>query len=184
MGPTDILNQTVDQFTPELIELRRDVHAHPEVSWNEVRTTDVVAAWLDKLGWDHRRFEPTGLSADLGPGGGPIVALRADLDALPVPDMTQDPWRSQTEGVAHACGHDVHVSALIGAAAALAEYDRQIGLPHRVRLIFQPAEEVMPGGALRLLTDGALAGVRRSKWARSVFARARSRAHRTTSKSF
>lgn len=161
MRPTNILNQTVDQFTPELIELRRDVHAHPEVSWHEVRTTDVVAAWLDKLGWDHRRFDPTGLSADLGPGGGPIVALRADLDALPVPDMTQDPWRSQTEGVAHACGHDVHLSSLIGAAAALAEYDRQIGLPHRVRLIFQPAEEVMPGGALRLLTDGALAGVSR-----------------------
>lgn len=161
MRHLDVLNRTIDQFTPELIELRRDVHAHPELSWHEDRTTHLVATWMDKLGWDHRRFEPTGLTADLGPGGGQIVALRADLDALPVPDMTQDPWRSQVEGVAHACGHDVHLSALIGAAAALAEYDRVEGLPHRVRLIFQPAEEVMPGGALRLLTDGALSGVSR-----------------------
>ncbi|TXJ07105.1 MAG: amidohydrolase [Aeromicrobium sp.] len=159
-GP-DIISQVVDQFAPELIEFRRDVHAHPELAWHEVRTTDLVAAWMDKLGWDHKRFDPTGLTADLGPGGGPIVALRADLDALPVPGLTQDPWRSRIDGVAHACGHDVHVSALLGAAAALAEYHRQVGLPHRVRLIFQPAEEVMPGGALHMLTDGALTGVSR-----------------------
>ena len=131
------------------------------MSWQEERTTDVVFAWMDKLGLSPQRFEGTGLSVDLGPSGGPIVALRADLDALPLLDTTQDPWRSKNPGVAHACGHDVHISALIGAATALAEADRQIGLPARVRLIFQPAEEVMPGGALRLLSDGALAGVSR-----------------------
>lgn len=153
--------RTVETVTPDLIELRRDLHAFPELSWQEERTTDIVASWMDKLGLSPQRFEGTGLSVDIGPAGGPIVGLRADLDALPILDTTQDPWRSKNPGVAHACGHDVHVSALVGAASALAEADREIGLPARVRLIFQPAEEVMPGGALRLLSDGVLAGVSR-----------------------
>lgn len=153
--------RAVETVTPDLIELRRDLHAFPELSWQEERTTDIVAAWMDKLGLSPNRFEGTGLSVDIGPVGGPIVALRADLDALPILDTTQDPWRSKNPGVAHACGHDVHVSALVGAATALAEADHEHGLPARVRLIFQPAEEVMPGGALRLLSDGALAGVSR-----------------------
>jgi len=151
----------VETVTPDLIELRRDLHAFPELSWQEERTTDLVATWMDKLGLSPQRFEGTGLSVDIGPVGGPIVALRADLDALPILDTTQDPWRSKNPGIAHACGHDVHVSALVGAASALVEADREHGLPARVRLIFQPAEEVMPGGALRLLSDGALAGVSR-----------------------
>lgn len=153
--------RAIETATPDLIELRRDLHAFPELSWQEDRTTDVVASWMEKLGLTPQRFEGTGLSVDLGPAGGPIVALRADLDALPVLDTTQDPWRSKNPGVAHACGHDVHVSALVGAATALAEADREHGLPVRVRLIFQPAEEVMPGGALRLLSEGVLAGVSR-----------------------
>ncbi|MBC9226222.1 amidohydrolase [Aeromicrobium sp. 636] len=153
--------RAVETATPDLIELRRDLHAFPELSWQEERTTDLVYAWMDKLGLSPQRFEGTGLSVDIGPSGGPIVALRADLDALPILDTTQDPWRSKNPGVAHACGHDVHISALIGAATALAEAHRTIGLPTRVRLIFQPAEEVMPGGALRLLSDGVLAGVSR-----------------------
>src|SRR5690606_6326171 len=103
----------------------------------------------------------TGLIAELGPTEGPIVALRADLDALPVDDTSQDPWRSTVPGVAHACGHDVHVSALLGAAVALAEANASGLLPHRVRLVFQPAEEVMPGGALSLLAEGVLKGVSR-----------------------
>lgn len=153
--------RAIETATPDLIELRRDLHAFPELSWQEDRTTDVVTSWMEKLGLTPQRFEGTGLSVDLGPAGGPIVALRADLDALPVLDTTQDPWRSKNPGVAHACGHDVHVSALVGAATALAEADRDHGLPVRVRLIFQPAEEVMPGGALRLLSEGVLAGVSR-----------------------
>jgi len=153
--------RAIETATPDLIELRRDLHAFPELSWQEDRTTDVVTSWMEKLGLTPQRFEGTGLSVDLGPAGGPIVALRADLDALPVLDTTQDPWRSKNPGVAHACGHDVHVSALVGAATALAEADREHGLPVRVRLIFQPAEEVMPGGALRLLSEGVLAGVSR-----------------------
>lgn len=157
----ETIRRVIDEAAPDLVELRRDLHAHPEVSWHEERTTDVVASWMDKAGIRYERLPGTGLVADIGPHDGPIIALRADLDALPLDDNTQDPWRSKNPGVAHACGHDVHVAALVGAGLALAEADRAHGLPARVRLVFQPAEEVMPGGALRLLDHGALRGVSR-----------------------
>ncbi len=156
-----LIAHAIEVVTPDLIELRREVHASPELSWHEERTSDVVAAWMDKLGIQHERLEGTGVVAELGPEEGPIVALRADLDALPIDDTTSDPWRSTVPGVAHACGHDVHVAALVGAAVALKAVDEEHGLPHRVRLVFQPAEEVMPGGALRLLSAGVLRGVSR-----------------------
>ena len=161
MSFASAIKHSIEVVTPDLIELRRDLHASPELSWHEERTTDVVASWMDKLGIEHERLEGTGLVAEIGPEGGPIVALRADLDALPVDDTTSDPWRSTVPGVAHACGHDVHVSGLVGAAVALSELHASQGLPSRVRLIFQPAEEVMPGGALRLLSSGVLKGVSR-----------------------
>lgn len=155
------LTRTIDTITPDLIELRRDVHSSPELSWAEERTTDTVARWMDKYGIEHYRLPGTGLVAEVGREDGPIVALRGDLDALPIPDTTQDPWRSTVPNVAHACGHDVHVAALVGAGAALAEAHAAHRLPVRVRLIFQPAEEVMPGGALKLLSLGVLKGVSR-----------------------
>ncbi|MET1061347.1 MAG: amidohydrolase [Aeromicrobium sp.] len=161
MSLTESLALSIDVVTPDLIEVRRDLHAYPELSWHEERTTDVVATWMDKLGISYERFDGTGLMADVGPDEGPIVALRADLDALPVVETSQDPWRSTVPGASHSCGHDVHVSALLGAGVALAAAHAEHQLPHRVRLIFQPAEEVMPGGALRLLAAGALKGVSR-----------------------
>lgn len=161
MAVVETLARSIEVMTPDLIELRRDIHATPELSWDEHRTTDVVAAWMDKAGISYERLDDTGLVAEVGPDEGPIVALRADLDALPIPDTTQDPWRSVVPGVAHACGHDVHVAALVGAAVALAQANEVERLPVRVRLIFQPAEEVMPGGALRLLGGGVLKGVSR-----------------------
>lgn len=156
-----LLNQTIDVITPDLIELRRELHTFPELSWEETRTTDLIAAWMDKAGIPFERFAGTGLAAEIGPDEGPIVALRADIDALPIPDISPDPWRSKVSGIAHACGHDVHITALVGAAIALAQSHPQSPLPARVRLIFQPAEEVMPGGALKVLASGALKGVSR-----------------------
>lgn len=155
------ISRAIAAATPDLIELRRDLHAHPELSWAEERTTDVVASWMDKLGIDYHRLDGTGLIADVGPATAPVVALRADLDALPVHDMVEVPWRSTVPGVAHACGHDVHTASLVGAAVALADLEREGLLPHRVRLVFQPAEEAMPGGALKVLSLGEMSDVTR-----------------------
>jgi amidohydrolase len=156
-----IVETVVDKREEDLIDLRRDLHAHPELSWHESRTTDLVSHHLDDVGWRLTRTGDSGLIADLGDGDGPRVALRADLDALPVNDTTADPWHSQVTGVAHACGHDVHTTALLGAGLALAEVYDEGQLPGRVRLLFQPAEEVMPGGAARLVELGALDDVAR-----------------------
>jgi len=155
-----VIDDVVSALEDELVALRRDLHTHPELSWREVRTTSLVAARIAQAGWRVTELPRTGLVADIGTDG-PIVALRADLDALPVPDLTGDPWTSTVEGVTHACGHDVHTAALVGAAVALGRVHAQGLLPGRVRLLFQPAEEVMPGGALSLIELGALDGVDR-----------------------
>lgn len=150
----ELIAEEVAALTAELTEIRRDLHAHPELSWHEERTTGVVAKRLADAGIATRPLHPTGLVAELGPETGPVVALRADLDALPVDDRTVDPWVSVNAGAAHACGHDVHTTALLGAGLALAALGER--LPGRVRLVFQPAEEIMPGGALIAIDDGAL----------------------------
>jgi amidohydrolase len=149
----------VDAQADQLIELRRDLHAHPELSWTEERTTSLIAKRLDELGLVPTPLPRNGLMVDIGNNEGPLIALRADLDALPVEDRTDDPWTSTVPGVAHACGHDLHATALIGAGTALAGIADQ--MPGRVRLIFQPAEEIMPGGALMAIEAGALDGVER-----------------------
>jgi amidohydrolase len=155
-----LISDVVDKYDDELVDLRRDLHTHPELSWSETRTSDIVATRVEQAGWAVTRAHHSGVTADLG-AEGPTVALRADMDALPVQDLTDDPWRSTVTGVAHACGHDVHTAALVGAALALSEVASRGLLPGRVRLLFQPAEEVMPGGAVQLLDDGALAAVDR-----------------------
>ncbi|MCW2837076.1 MAG: amidohydrolase [Marmoricola sp.] len=149
----------VDLLAPELIEFRRDLHAHPELSWAEERTSAVIAKRLDEAGLTARSLPRNGLVVDIGSGSGPVIALRADLDALPVEDRTNDPWSSTVAGVAHACGHDVHATGLLGAGLALSSVARE--MPGRVRLVFQPAEEIMPGGALMSIEAGALDGVSR-----------------------
>ena len=147
----------VSALDSELVELRRDIHAHPELSWHEERTTSLIADRLAQDGIEVRVQPKGGLVADIGTTG-PLVALRADLDALPVDDRSGDPWASTVDGVAHACGHDVHAVSLLGAGLAL---KAQPDLPVRARLLFQPAEEVMPGGALEMIAAGALDGVER-----------------------
>jgi amidohydrolase len=155
-----LVETVIDKHADDLVDLRRDLHAHPELSWQESRTTDLVCHQLDQVGWRLTRVGESGVVADLGDSG-PLVALRADLDALPVDDTTADPWQSKVAGVAHACGHDVHTTALLGSGLALAEVHAAGLLPGRVRLLFQPAEEVMPGGAVRLMELGALDDVTR-----------------------
>jgi amidohydrolase len=149
----------VDDLTDELVEFRRDLHAHPELSWHEERTTSLVAKRLGEAGLVSQPLGSTGVMVDIGGNDGPVIALRADLDALPVEDRTTDPWRSTIDGVAHACGHDVHAAGLVGAGLALQHVAAD--LPGRVRLVFQPAEEIMPGGALMSVRAGALDGVSR-----------------------
>lgn len=153
-----LLAATLQELGDELIAFRRDLHAHPELSWQEARTTELVAARLESAGLRVRRLPRSGLVAELGESG-PVVGLRGDLDALPVDDRTGDPWASTVPGVAHACGHDVHTTALLGAGLGLAAVQRAGLLSGRVRLLFQPAEEVMPGGALDLIGLGALDGL-------------------------
>ena len=149
----------VDELTAELLEFRRDLHAHPELSWHEERTTSLVTKRLGEAGLVTRPLGSTGVLVDIGENPGPVIGLRADLDALPVEDLIPDPWRSSIDGVAHACGHDVHTAGLVGAGLALQSVAAE--LPGRVRLIFQPAEEIMPGGALMSIRAGALDGVSR-----------------------
>ncbi len=149
----------VDALEEELVALRRDLHAHPELAWQETRTTALIAERLERAGLDVQLLPKSGLLAELGAADGPLVALRADLDGLPVDDRGGEPWASTADGVAHACGHDVHTSALVGAGIALARAHEQSPLGGRVRLLFQPAEEVMPGGALEVIAAGALEGV-------------------------
>ena len=155
-----LIADVVTKYDGELVDLRRDLHLHPELSWEETRTTELVGQRLELAGWRVDRLPHTGLVAELGDDG-PVVALRADMDALPVQDVTGEPWASTVDGVAHACGHDVHTTSLVGAALALAELHERGDLAGRVRLFFQPAEEVMPGGAKQVIAQGHLDDVGR-----------------------
>lgn len=153
-GP-DMIRSAVGEFGAELIEFRRDIHAHPELSFAEFRTTDRIVARLEEAGLAPRRLDGTGVVCEVGQG--PMaVALRADIDALPVDDLIEEEWASTVPGVAHACGHDVHLTGLLGAGLALQRIHAQRGLGATVRLIFQPGEEVTPGGALRVISQGVL----------------------------
>jgi amidohydrolase len=140
-----------------MVAFRRDLHQHPELSWEEERTSNQVSSELDRLGVRHRRVRETGIVADLpGPKGVPTVALRADMDALPIQEETGLAFASQNPGIMHACGHDGHTSMLLGAAELLSREAGQ--LPAPVRLIFQPAEE-RGLGAKAMVEEGALEDV-------------------------
>ncbi|ACY99726.1 M20 family metallopeptidase [Thermomonospora curvata] len=145
----------------KLIDFRRDLHMHPELGYAEHRTTQQIVRELTAAGL-HPRVLPkgTGVICDIGPADGPTVALRADIDALPLMDEKDVPYRSTVPGVAHACGHDVHTTIVLGTGLFLAQQAAAGLLPGRVRLLFQPAEE-HPGGALDVMAAGGLAGVDR-----------------------
>ena len=149
----------------ELSRVRRDIHAHPELSFQEVRTADLVAERLRQLGYEVRTgIGVTGVVGELSGAPGPTIALRADMDALPIQETNDVAYRSTSAGVMHACGHDAHVACLLGAAKLLADSAAQKSLPRgRIRLIFQPSEETTDaenrGGAQRMIDDGAMQDV-------------------------
>jgi len=132
----------IAKYNQDMIAFRRDLHRHPELPFEEVRTTNCIAQELDKLGITYRRTEPTGIIADIkGNSAGKTILLRADIDALPVQELNQTiDYKSTTDGKMHACGHDAHTAMLLTAAKALNEVKDQ--LPGNVRLVFQPAEEI------------------------------------------
>jgi amidohydrolase len=157
---TAALNEFLARHQAELTDFRRDLHAHPEPAYAEHRTTRLVADRLARAGLHPVLLPRTpGLYADVGEGS-PRVALRADLDALPVSDEKSVLYRSTVPGVCHACGHDAHTAMLVGAGLFLAERAAAGLLPAGVRLIFQPAEETA-GGAKDVIAAGAMDGVGR-----------------------
>lgn len=160
MSARDLTGGELDAWlgahTDELVAFRRHLHRFPEVSGEEHATTGLVVDRLSAAGLEPRVLSSgTGLLCDVGPA--PTVALRADLDALAMPDEKDVPYRSERPGVAHACGHDVHTAIVLGAGLYLAS--RWPSEHPGLRLVFQPAEERVPGGALEVIADGGLDGV-------------------------
>ena len=155
------LTPMVKSYADELVALRRDIHAHPELSWQEERTTGLVRDRLLAAGLQPRVLPTgTGLICDVGEGDR-VVALRADIDALPLVDRKDVPYASTVPGVCHACGHDLHTAAVLGAGLVLADLAREGQLPGRVRLLFQPAEESPRSGARAIVDSGGVEGVER-----------------------
>ena len=161
LGPEGLIARTVAECGDTLREVRRHLHRHPELSHQEHATTDFIAEQLTALGLAPKRMAATGLICDI-PGSDPslgLMGLRADMDALGIPELSTVPYRSAVEGVSHACGHDVHMSAVLGAATALVRVVEEGALRRGVRLVFQPAEEMHPCGALELIGQDVLEGV-------------------------
>jgi IAA-amino acid hydrolase len=155
---TSLLNRA-RQLEPQLRTIRRTLHQHPELGFQEFQTSQLIAETLASIGVEARTgVGGTGVLADLG-SGSPTIALRADMDALPIQERNDVPYASQIPGVMHACGHDGHMASLLGAAMLL----KEMNFSGRVRLLFQPSEESVDddrkSGADRLVEAGALEGV-------------------------
>ena len=151
------IREKAHEIREEVIAFRRDLHMYPEVSMEEFRTSDQVAAMLDQLGIPNRRIDPTGVVGEIkGRGPGKCVALRADMDALAVTETSDISFKSRNEGKMHACGHDAHTAMLMGAAMLLNNMKDQFD--GSVRLLFQPGEEV-GRGAKAIIAQGGYDGV-------------------------
>jgi amidohydrolase len=152
-------------LAPELVRLRRDIHAHPELSFQEHRTAALVADTLAEIGGISVRtgVAKTGVVGELGNGDGPLIAIRADMDALPILSATNSAYESTNPGVHHACGHDAHTAMLLGAAHLLRERFAADGLKGRVRFLFQPSEEAWDkegkSGGMRMVEEGVMENV-------------------------
>ncbi|MFD1779346.1 M20 family metallopeptidase [Fredinandcohnia salidurans] len=154
----EIIKQAIADYSEELTAIRRKLHSEPELSWEEYNTSAFVVQYLDELGIENHKTNPTGVIGEIkGSKPGKTVALRADMDALSVEELNLDlPYASKTQGKMHACGHDSHTAMLLIAAKALNDMKEE--LHGNVRLIFQPAEEVATG-ALEMVKQGAVEGV-------------------------
>ena len=151
------IRKEIKEIEKMIIDWRRDFHQFPELSFQEHRTGDVIADELRSMGLEPKvKVGKTGVTADLKFGNGPVIGLRADMDALPIQETSGLPFSSQNDGVMHACGHDGHMAMLLGAAKALTQKDNQYN--GMVRFIFQPAEEG-EGGARYMIEDGCLEGI-------------------------
>lgn len=152
------LKKEIETLTPQIVAWRRDFHQHPEVAFEEKRTSAVIRKYLEGLGLPVTACGGLGLKAVLeGKPGGKTVALRADMDALPLVEEGDKSYISLNAGATHACGHDGHMAIVMAAAKILSAHMKEI--PGRVVFLFQPAEELPPGGAIRMVEDGALDGV-------------------------
>jgi amidohydrolase len=156
--PARRIRDAAEALQPALVAIRRDIHAHPELAFEETRTAGIVAAELARLGIPHRTgVGRTGvLGVVEGARPGPTLAIRADMDALPIHEETGLPFASTIAGKMHACGHDIHTATLLGVGAVLKDLAPM--LAGRVLLVFQPAEEVLEGAAA-MIADGAADGI-------------------------
>lgn len=155
----ELINSEVEKLYDEMVEIRRDFHENPELSFEEVRTPKKIAEYLKELGLEVRtQVGGRGVVGYLK-GGKPgiTIAMRADFDALPIQQQNDVPYKSKVPGVMHACGHDGHTAALLGAAKVLTKYKDE--LHGNVVFLFQHAEEKHPGGAVAMIEDGCLEGV-------------------------
>ncbi|NLU25183.1 MAG: amidohydrolase [Clostridiales bacterium] len=146
-----------DSIFEELVSIRRDIHQHPELGMQEIRTSAIIRSELEKMGMDEVLSPlPTGVVGILhgGKGTGKCVAMRADIDALPVEEETGLPFSSQTSGIMHACGHDLHTTMLLGVARVLCRM--RDSFAGTVKFIFQPSEDTMPGGARAMVAAGVM----------------------------
>jgi len=147
--------KTIDSFNDELINLRRHIHAHPELSGLENQTAILISGYLKNIGWNVREsVGRTGVVADFGPLDKGIIGLRVDMDALPIFEETKLSYSSKVDGVMHACGHDLHISIGLGVAKIVKDLKLKFG----IRIIFQPAEEIACG-ARWMIKDGATNGL-------------------------
>ncbi|MEE4113351.1 MAG: amidohydrolase [Desulfobacteraceae bacterium] len=147
------ISEQIQHYRDELIALRRDFHRHPELGFEEFRTAGVIESYLTELGLTPRRIAGTGVVATLkGSRSGPVLMLRADMDALPIVEETEVDYKSQNPGVMHACGHDAHMAMLLVAAKVLSQ-NRQ-AFQGTIKFVFQPNEEI--AGALRMIEEGVM----------------------------
>jgi amidohydrolase len=152
--------EQIDAINEKVVTIRHDLHAHPELSGHEEHTKYLVKGILEASGYKVKEFdEHYGLIADLSSSkpDAKRVAIRADMDALPIEEHTKAPYASRVPGVMHACGHDSHTAIALGTAIALAQF--QDSLPGDIRFIFQPSEESKEGGSIQMIEGGALEGV-------------------------